>query len=654
MLKVSVIVVSYNVRGFLENLLASLRRSLENISSEIIVVDNSSDDDTVEFVRREFSEVRLIENRVNVGFGKANNQGIRVASGEYLLIINPDAIVQEDTVSEMVDFMASHPEAGAASCKVLNANGTLQKACRRGFPTPWVAFTKISGLAFLFPHTKFFGKYNLTYLDPEEIHEVDAIGGSFMFVPRKVFLEVGGFDEDYFMYGEDIDLCYKIKKAGYKIYYTPQTTAIHFKGESTKRSNINHVYEFYHAMNVFVEKRYGSGTFLSSLLNAAIIINRQMQSILKTLRKVSPVILDFSISLIAVFVGELFKAHRIFAIPGYGRPFVYLGPGAAFILIGVGFGIYGENKFSVRLSFLSTLLTFMFFSSLTYFFKEFAFSRLIVLVACFIMAVIIPGWRLVYQLRSSLVSSRHPLFGRRTLVVGTDDRAVELIKKIRARISMGYEIIGVISEQLEHEGRLLGIKIVGILPDLPRIIREKKIDEVIFASGGISYSQMLQAISNVNKTGVSLKLVPDTIDVIVGKTYVDGLADVPLVDIDYNISRTRNKVLKRMSDVLFAVAGIVLLSPVLLTKGSGLLRRVFQKLPLVVTGELSIVGRSEYYPHGNEEVFGKIGVTGVVQLNRGQFLSDEEVEKLYVYYARNQSLWLDLEIIAKSFLQLLN
>jgi hypothetical protein len=644
--------VSYNVRGFLENLLASLRRSLEGISSEIIVIDNSSDDDTVEFIRREFPEVKLIENRVNVGFGKANNQGVKVASGEYLLVINPDAIVQEDTVTEMAGFMAAHPDAGAVSCKVLNADGTLQKGCRRGFPTPWVAFTKISGLSLLFPGTRVFGQYNLTYLNPEEIREVEAISGSFMFIPRKVFLEVGGFDEDYFMYGEDIDLCYKIRKAGYKVYYNPQTTAIHFKGESTRRSNINHTYEFYRAMKVFVEKRYGSGTFLSSLLNAAIIINRQTRSFLKTLRKISPALLDFCISVIAVFVGELFKAHRIFAIPSYGRPFVYFGPGAAFVLFGAGFGIYGENKFSVRLSFLSTLLTFLLFSSLTYFFKEFAFSRLIVLVACFIMAVIIPGWRLVYQLRSSLVSTRHPVFGRRTLVVGTDDRAVELIKKIRARISMGYEIIGVVSEQQQYESRLLGIKIIGILPDLPRIIRDKKVDEVIFASGRISYSQMLQAISNVNKTGVSLKLVPDTIDVIVGKTYVDGLADVPFVDIDYNINRTRNKVLKRMFDVLSAVTGMILLSPVLLIGRSNLVQRAFQKLPRVVKGKLSIVGRSEYYPQGSEEVFGKIGITGVVQLNRGQFLSDEEVEKLYVYYAKNQSLWLDLEIIAKSFLQL--
>ncbi len=654
MMKVSAVIVSYNVRGFLGNLLASLRRSFTGIDSEIIVIDNSSEDDTVEFVRRDFPEVKVIENRANVGFGKANNQAVKIASGEFLLMINPDAIVQEDTIKEMIRFMERHSDAGAAGCKVLNANGTLQKSCRRGFPTPWVAFTKISGLSALFPRSRSLGRYNHTYLNPGEVHQVDAISGSFMFIPRKVFLQVGGFDEDYFMYGEDIDLCYKIKQAGYKVYYTPQTAVVHFKGQSTRRSTINQTYEFYRAMNVFVEKRYGSGTFLSRLLNAAIVVNRETQMSLKFLRRIAPLLIDFSISVMAVFVGEFLRAHRIFEIPVYGRPFIYFAPAVAVIVIGIGFGIYGENKYSIRLSFLSTLLTFMLFSSLTYFFKEFAFSRLIVLVACSIMAVAIPGWRLLYQLRSSVGSSRHPVFGRRTLVVGTDERTVELIKKVRGKISMGYEIIGIVSELQEEQNRLLGIKIVGPLADLPRIIGERKIDEVIFASGKISYSQMLQAISSVNKSGVSLKLVPDTIDVIVGRTHVDGLADVPLLDIDYNLSRTRNRVLKRVFDILFAGFATVLLSPVVFTKKVTPVRTVYEKLPQVARGGLSVVGRSERYPRGSEEAFGKIGITGVVQLNRGQSLSDEEVEKLYVYYAKNQSFWLDLEIIAKSFLQLFN
>ncbi|HEY9166343.1 MAG TPA: glycosyltransferase [Candidatus Kryptonia bacterium] len=651
--QVSVVIVSYNVRGFLENLLASLRRALEGVPSETIVVDNFSDDDTVEFVRKNHPNVKLIENRTNVGFGRANNQGVSASTGEYLLIINPDAVVAEDTVKRMLEFSEKHPESGASSCKVLNADGTLQKSCRRSFPTPWVAFTKISGLSFLFPRTKMFGKYNLTYLNPGECHEVDAIGGSFMFIPRAVFKKVGGFDEDYFMYGEDLDLCYKIKKAGYKIYYNPETTAIHFKGESTRRSTIKQTYEFYRAMIIFVEKRYGSGTMLSRLLNVAIVLSRFAHSFSHLLRDMSPVLIDYLISVCAMFVGEYLRVHKLYSIPSYGKPVFYLAPGIILVTLAGSLGVYGENKFSIRYSFLTAFLTFLLVSAGTYFFKAFAFSRLIVLIAGIFMVILIPGWRLVYQLRSSVGTSRHPVFGRRTLVVGMDQRAIELIRKMRGRIAMGFDIIGVVSEGVTDEARLLGIKVVGTLSELPEIVRERRADDVVFASGRISYAQVLQAVASVRDKGVHFKLVPDTMDVIIGKTYVDGLADVPLVDINYSINRRRNKILKRSFDIFFVlVAGMILL-PARLFKRDSTAARVFGNLSRVLNGSWSVVGRSEYYPQGGDEIFGKLGITGVVQLNRGQTLSEEEVEKLYVYYARNQSIWLDLEIIAKSFLQLL-
>ncbi len=652
--QVSVIVVSYNVRGFLGNLINSLNRALEEIDSEIIVVDNSSDDDSVEYLRKNFPDVKLIENPHNVGFGRANNQGVKASTGEYLLLINPDAVVGENTIKEMMDFSLSHPDAGASSCKVLNADGTLQKTCRRGFPTPWVAFTKISGMSTIFPKSKLFGRYNLTYLDPDEEHEVDAIGGSFMFIPRRVFEAVGGFDEDYFMYGEDIDLCYKIKNEGYKVYYTPRTTAIHFKGESTRRSSINQTYEFYRAMSVFVEKRYGVNTFLSRTLRVAILINRQVRQLVLWMEKAWPAIADFCIIVAAMFLGEFLKSHRIYAIPAYGRPYFYIAPGIFFVLFGMWVGIYSENKNSIRLTILTGFFTFLFFSSLTYFFKEFAFSRLMVLVASAFMLIVLPAYRVLYQLKTSARTKRHPFFGRRTLVVGMDQRTVELIKKIRGKVSMGYDIVGIVSEERPVDSRLLGIKVVGSLDELPRLVREKKIEDVVFASGRVSYGQVLQAVGSVKDPSVSFKLVPDTMDVIIGKTYVDGLADVPLVDIDYNINKTKNKISKRLFDIVFGLLGIIMLSPIALFKRESPARRVFKKLPEVISGKLSFVGCSEYYPYGSKEVFGKTGITGVVQLNRGQSLSSEEIEKLYVYYAKNQSFWLDLEIIAKSFLQMFN
>ena len=208
----SVIIVNYNVRDFLENALVSIEKALEarlengkQITSEVFVVDNGSDDGSVELVRKKFPHVHLLVNEENLGFARANNAALKKVHGRYLLLINPDTIVQEDTLKAMIEFFESNPAVGAAGCRILNPDGTLQLACRRSFPSPWVSFTKTTGLSALFPRSKLFGRYNLTYLNPNEICEVDAISGSFMIVRRTVYEQVGGLDENFFMYGEDLD-----------------------------------------------------------------------------------------------------------------------------------------------------------------------------------------------------------------------------------------------------------------------------------------------------------------------------------------------------------------------------------------------------------------------------------------------------------------
>ena len=183
---ISIVIVSYNVREFLEQSIISIKNSLTNISHEIFVVDNASSDNSPDLIERKFLKVKLISNKSNVGFARANNQALKLCSGEYICIINPDTIVQEDTFEKLLEFMDSHPDAGAVGCKILNPDGSLQLACRRGFPTPWVAFSKMAGLAKLFPKSKIFGQYNLTYLNPEKVSIVDAISGSFMLIKSDI------------------------------------------------------------------------------------------------------------------------------------------------------------------------------------------------------------------------------------------------------------------------------------------------------------------------------------------------------------------------------------------------------------------------------------------------------------------------------------
>ena len=254
----SIIIVNYNVKEFLQNLIHSIVKASHNLTKEIIVVDNASEDGSTELLKQKFPAIKLIENKSNLGFGKANNQALKIAKGNFILLINPDSVVSEDTFEHLINFFKDNPDAGLLGCKILNPDGTLQLACRRSFPGPWTSFCKVTGLSNIFPKSKLFARYNLTYLDENQTYEVDAISGSFMMMRREVYEKVGGFDEQFFMYGEDLDFCYRIKESGFKIYYVHSANIIHYKGESTKRSNIDETKLFYDAMNVFVKKHFSS------------------------------------------------------------------------------------------------------------------------------------------------------------------------------------------------------------------------------------------------------------------------------------------------------------------------------------------------------------------------------------------------------------
>ncbi len=252
----SIIIVSFNVKDFLFQAIHSIRKAIRNLSAEIIVIDNASWDGSVSMLEKNFPDVRIISNPTNLGFARANNRGIQESSGEYIVLMNPDTIVQEDTFETLLNFFSQDSQVGMAGCKILNPDGSLQLACRRSFPTPWVAFTKLVGLSRLFPKNRYLGRYNLTYLNPDEVTEVEAISGSFMMVRRNLVDEVGLLDESFFLYGEDLDWCYRIRKAGWKIYYVPATQIVHYKGASSKKAQFDTLLLFYRAMLLFVRKHF--------------------------------------------------------------------------------------------------------------------------------------------------------------------------------------------------------------------------------------------------------------------------------------------------------------------------------------------------------------------------------------------------------------
>jgi GT2 family glycosyltransferase len=655
----SIIIVNYNVKEFLENALNSIKKATVGINAEIFVVDNASEDGSVEMVRQKFPEVNLIVNKENVGFARANNEALKLAKGKYILLINPDTIVQEDTFKVLISFLESHPECGMVGCKVLNPDGTLQLACRRSFPTPWVAFTKMVGLARIFPKSKIFAQYNLTYLDPDEIVEVDAVSGSFMMIRREVYEKVGGLDEDFFMYGEDIDWCYRIKKAGWKIYYVPTTQIIHFKGESTKRSSIDEVKVFYDAMRIFVKKHFKEFALLSVILRIGIFVRGFIAFLSKVFKNYWEMSVDFLFVVFSFLLGEFLRFGAIFALPRYAYPEVLIVPPIVVLFTLYSFGVYTNRKFSIGYTLISVWFSSLVLSTMTFLFKDYAFSRMIFLAMTLFNSIFLPGWRFIVRVFGRIPFINVRIDARRVIVVGSGENAKVLIRKLKGKTSENVKIVGIVELDMKNVGqRVDGVEVIGGISMVEKIIREKKIDDVIFVSGEISYFDILSIIGRVRDRSVNFKLALLGSDLILSKGSVDSLDDIPVLDIDYNINKFLNRFSKRVFDIIFSLPLLIFVYPLVYFKkifgaGIGDFGEKILLLPKVLKGNLSLVGRPLDSP--DDEVFlGKKGLTGIVQIQDSENLSHDEIERLNIFYARNQSLALDIEILIRAFLKLIS
>jgi len=268
----SIVIVNFNTRELLKACLRSVEASRTAWPWELFVVDNASADGSADMVAAEFPWATLIRSESNRGYAYANNLGLRRAAGSYLLLLNPDTVLPPDALQQMVDYMDAHPEAGIAGPKLVRQDGSLDLACRRSFPSPEVSFYRMLGLSKLFPRSSRFGRYNLTYLDPDRPAEVDSVVGAFMIVRSEAVSQVGMLDESFFMYGEDLDWAFRIKSRGWKVLYNPAVVVLHYKGESSRRHPKKAILEFYRAMHLFYRKHYAAQTnvLLGALIVAAI------------------------------------------------------------------------------------------------------------------------------------------------------------------------------------------------------------------------------------------------------------------------------------------------------------------------------------------------------------------------------------------------
>jgi GT2 family glycosyltransferase/lipopolysaccharide/colanic/teichoic acid biosynthesis glycosyltransferase len=688
--KVSVIIVSYNVKEFLQQCILSVKNSLDNLEHEIIVVDNNSVDGTTEIIRYKFPEIILIENNKNRGFAAACNQGLGVSKGDFLLLLNPDTMIQEDTIQTMIDFFESVPDAGAAGCKILNADGTLQLACRRSFPTPLIALPKILGLSHLFPKVKIFGKYNLTYEDPNKVIEVDAVSGSFLFFRREVYSRIQGLDESFFMYGEDLDYCYRIKQAGWKIYYVPYTKIIHYKGESAKLASFDNFITFYRAMNIFVKKHFSFSysMFLDVVLRLGIFSRGVISLAGRLFRKHVVMLVDGVAISASILVAHHLQSRPMTDYSGLlSMLFFYL-----LLWLGTGYaiGLYDRRELSYSRAAVASILSFV--SSLIFnlIFKDFIYSPHLIILSFITMMLFLPGWRvfLLFLQRRRIISPKSPvsraLLSRRTIIAGTGREGERIAKKLQSHIEHGFEILGFVDKSF-HVKRDIGFPFLGTVTDLAEIIRINNATEIIFTTDEFSNDEIMNILDRIKKIRVNVKIVPRNLDYIIGKSSVEKIEDIPLINVEYNLYRMANRFSKRIFDFVFATLNLIILSPIvipwafmlgyrvkrqtflakedntfrgfiLVKRNGNHVRPFIERFPLLFSifiGDMSFVG-SELLtanPH-IRRLRCKPGLTGLFQLQETHRPNEIDKQNYEYYYMQNHSLFLDVEILLKALLNI--
>lgn len=511
-LAVSIVIVNYKVPEYLRETLRSVYQAEGGNDAEIIIVDNASGDNSRELITGEFPLVRWIQLKHNIGFGKACNVGVQYASGTYILLLNPDTMISRNTLTMAINCLETHPEIGLIGPKILNPDGTLQASCKRGFPTPAGSFFHVTGLSRLFPKSKLFGSYNLTYLDPDVSAEVDAVSGSCMLLSREHFKQVGGFDERFFMYGEDLDLCYRIRESGRLVWYFPETQIIHRKGKSSAKSLFRSRIAFYEAMMLF-SRKYRSvhrGFFPRWSIYFGILTLSSLNIALNLVRHFISVILDLSIINVVLFVVITLR------FPSNSNSYHTLGVlnmlgihsllSFSFIAMFAYNGMYARRRVPVGGTLLAGLLATSIFSSGIYFVKQLALSRIAFALSSIIISFLLVSWRvLATQLpgrfhRSAYIYDQIVLVGNGPLL----DSIIDNIEKNR----LGT-IAGIIwNNGSTRPGDHAGYPVLGVLDELRTLLPRLKIDTLIMATDQPWYSHIIEVLSSANIKNLTIKWVP--------------------------------------------------------------------------------------------------------------------------------------------------
>jgi len=648
-LQLSVIIVNYNVKHFLEQCLYSVYKALGQTPAEVFVVDNNSVDGSTGLIREKFQQVKLIPNKVNKGFSAANNQAILQSTGKYVLLLNPDTVVQEDTFSRAIAFMEAHPDAGGLGIKMLDGKGNFLPESKRGLPKPSVAFYKIFGLAKLFPGSKKFGQYHLTYLDKNANHQVDVLSGAFMLIRKSCLDKVGLLDETFFMYGEDIDLSYRITQAGYKNYYFSESSIIHYKGESTKKSSVNYVIIFYKAMAIFARKHFtqSNARFFNFLIYLAIALRAGGAILSRVIKQLLFPAIDFAAVLAGMYLCKTlyetyFKLYPnlyseqltalffplytliwmffVYLSGGYDSPLKYrrifrgILVGMAFILIV--YGLLPEHyRFSRALILIGSLM------ALSYY----LFSR----------------WVYGHMNIQKFKHGTHKT-NTRIAIIGSEvefNRVMGLLEKTKIRTGF----VGFISNESN------GIKnqhYIGNFEQLDETIQIHHITEIIFCARDVSSSDIINKMIKLVTRGVEFKIAPPESLSIIGSNSIDTAGDLYVIDIN-NLGRSENRRKKRLLDILLS-AFIIAISPLIIWFQKNKWRFLSNAIK-VLFGVFSWVGYGKCVRFDLPEIRSSVFTPADGLL---QNLSEEQTNRVFLNYSKDYQSENDLKIVLRNWRKL--